>query len=59
MTTLWCIPSYWGLMWGFSFNWIGLINKASGTLAMIVHAPLQQKLKTAEGQQGTCLHARF
>lgn len=39
-----------GLVW---------INKASGTLAMIVHAPLQQKLKTAEGQQGTCLHARF
>lgn len=24
----------------FSFNWIGLINKASNTLAMIVHAPL-------------------
>lgn len=27
----------------FSFNWIGLINKASNTLAMIVHAPLQDR----------------
>ncbi|HGB7238105.1 TPA: phage tail protein [Salmonella enterica subsp. enterica serovar Java] len=44
---------------GFSFNWIGLLNKASGTLAMIVHAPLQQKLKTAEGQQGNVLTRSF
>lgn len=43
----------------FSFNWIGLINKASGTLAMIVHAPVQQKLKTAEGQQGNVLTRSF
>lgn len=43
----------------FSFNWIGLLNKASGTLAMIVHAPLQQKLKTAEGQQGNVLTCSF
>ncbi|EEK2863811.1 phage tail protein [Salmonella enterica] len=43
----------------FSFNWIGLINKASGTLVMIVHAPLQQKLKTAEGQQGNVLTRSF
>ncbi|ALN33851.1 phage tail protein [Salmonella enterica] len=43
----------------FSFNWIGLINKASGTLAMIVHASLQQKLKTAEGQQGNVLTRSF
>ncbi|EBB6844036.1 phage tail protein, partial [Salmonella enterica] len=43
----------------FSFNWIGLVNKASGTLAMIVHAPLQQKLKTAEGQQGNVLTRSF
>ncbi|ECM7644127.1 phage tail protein [Salmonella enterica subsp. enterica serovar Typhimurium] len=43
----------------FSFNWIGLINKASGTLAMIVHAPLQQKLKTAEGKQGNVLTRSF
>ncbi|HAZ4830279.1 TPA: phage tail protein [Citrobacter freundii] len=43
----------------FSFNWIGLLNNASGTLAMIVHAPLQQKLKTAEGQQGNVLTRSF
>lgn len=43
----------------FSFNWIGLINKSSGMLAMIVHAPLQQKLKTAEGQQGNVLTRSF
>ncbi|EBH8223535.1 phage tail protein [Salmonella enterica subsp. enterica serovar Newport] len=43
----------------FSFNWIGLLHKASGTLAMIVHAPLQQKLKTAEGQQGNVLTRSF
>ncbi|MEX6369634.1 phage tail protein [Providencia huaxiensis] len=23
----------------FDFNWIGLLNKASGTVAMITHAP--------------------
>lgn len=43
----------------FSFNWIGLLNKVSGTLAMIVHAPLQQKLKTAEGKQGNVLTRSF
>ncbi|EKA3960988.1 phage tail protein, partial [Salmonella enterica] len=43
----------------FSFNWIGLLSKASGTLAMIVHAPVQQKLKTAEGQQGNVLTRSF
>ncbi|WP_241213682.1 phage tail protein [Enterobacter ludwigii] len=43
----------------FSFNWIGLINKASNTLAMIVHAPLQQKLKTKDGQQGNVLTRSF
>ena len=43
----------------FVFNWIGLLNKASGTLAMIVHAPEQQKLKTAEGQQGNVLTRSF
>lgn len=36
-----------------------MLNKASGTLAMIVHAPLQQKLKTAEGQQGNVLTRSF
>ncbi|EGT5713237.1 hypothetical protein AGJ35_19550 [Cronobacter dublinensis subsp. dublinensis] len=43
----------------FSFNWIGLMNKASGTLAMIVHAPVQQKLKTKLGQQGNVLTRSF
>ncbi|WP_249421818.1 tail fiber protein [Enterobacter sp. RHBSTW-00901] len=43
----------------FSFNWIGLTNKASNTLAMIVHAPLQQKLKTKDGQQGNVLTRSF
>ncbi|EAB8055727.1 phage tail protein [Salmonella enterica subsp. enterica serovar Agona] len=43
----------------FAFNWIGLTNKATGTLAMIVHAPEQQKLKTKEGQQGNVLTRSF
>ncbi|MEA3725901.1 phage tail protein [Enterobacter cloacae] len=43
----------------FEFNWIGLINRASGTLAMIVHAPTQQKIKTAAGQQGNVLTRSF
>lgn len=43
----------------FSFNWIGLVNKASGVLAMIVHAPVQQKLKTRDGQQGNVLTRSF
>ncbi|MHB9326614.1 phage tail protein [Phytobacter ursingii] len=43
----------------FDFNWIGLINKASGTLAMVVHAPVQQKLKTRAGQQGNVLTRSF
>lgn len=43
----------------FSFNWVGLMNKASNTLAMIVHAPVQQKLKTKDGQQGNVLTRSF
>ncbi|MGO3012644.1 MAG: phage tail-collar fiber domain-containing protein [Hafnia alvei] len=43
----------------FSFNWVGLINKATGTLAMIVHAPLQSKIKNAEGKQGNVLTRSF
>lgn len=39
----------------FNFNWIGLANKASGTLAMIIHAPTQSKIKNASGQQGNVL----
>nr|WP_320731673.1 phage tail protein [Enterobacter roggenkampii] len=43
----------------FDFNWVGLINKASNTVAMIVHAPLQKKIKTASGQQGNVLTRSF
>lgn len=43
----------------FSFNWIGLINKATGKLAMVVHAPLQSKVKNASGQQGNVLTRSF
>lgn len=43
----------------FAFNWIGLVNRASNTLAMVVHAPEQQKLKTAAGQQGNVLTRSF
>lgn len=43
----------------FSFNWVGLINKATGTVAMVVHAPLQQKIKNAAGQQGNVLTRSF
>lgn len=39
----------------FDFNWIGLTNKATGTLAMIIHAPAQSKVKNASGQQGNVL----
>ncbi|MEY0150111.1 phage tail protein, partial [Providencia rettgeri] len=43
----------------FDFNWIGLLNKESGTVAMITHAPLQKKLKTQSGQQGNVLIRSF
>ncbi|MBI6182396.1 phage tail protein, partial [Serratia proteamaculans] len=43
----------------FDFNWIGLVNKASGTVAMIVHAPMQRKLKTEDGQQGNAINRSF
>lgn len=39
----------------FNFNWIGLANKKTGTLAMIIHAPTQSKIKNASGQQGNVL----
>ncbi|OAT26532.1 putative tail fiber protein [Buttiauxella ferragutiae ATCC 51602] len=39
----------------FDFNWIGLVNKATGTLAMIIHAPTQRKIKNDGGQQGNVL----
>ncbi|WP_196298446.1 phage tail protein, partial [Enterobacter ludwigii] len=43
----------------FDFNWIGLVNKASGVLAMIVHTPVQRKLKTEDGQQGNAINRSF
>ncbi|WFQ78520.1 phage tail protein [Xenorhabdus sp. SF857] len=43
----------------FEFNWIGLINKASGVIGMITHAPIQKKIKTANGLQGNVLTRSF
>lgn len=43
----------------FEFNWVGLINKATGALAMIVHATLQSKIKNADGKQGNVLTRSF
>ncbi len=39
----------------FDFNWIGLVNKATGTLGMIIHTPTQSKIKNESGQQGNVL----
>lgn len=43
----------------FEFNWVGLLNKASGVVAMIVHAPSQKKIRTQSGQQGNVLTRSF
>ncbi|MGJ0626695.1 phage tail-collar fiber domain-containing protein [Xenorhabdus bovienii] len=43
----------------FDFNWIGLINKISGVIGMITHAPTQKKIKTANGLQGNVLTRSF
>ncbi|QTL40272.1 phage tail protein [Xenorhabdus budapestensis] len=43
----------------FDFNWIGLMNKASGVIGMITHAPTQKKIKTANGLQGNVLTRSF
>lgn len=43
----------------FSFNWVGLRDKANNTLAMIVHAPVQQKVKNNAGTQGNVLTRSF
>ena len=43
----------------FDFNWVGLVNKASNTLAMIVHAPAQNKVANAAGVQGNVLTRSF
>ncbi|EAO0747776.1 hypothetical protein I9G50_001534 [Salmonella enterica] len=39
----------------FSFNWIGLINSESGTLAMVSVMETQHKVRTANGIQGNVL----
>lgn len=43
----------------FEFNWVGLVNKTSGVVAMIVHAPSQKKITTASGKQGNVLTRSF
>ncbi|MBC8946369.1 phage tail protein [Xenorhabdus indica] len=43
----------------FDFNWIGLINEASGVIGMITHAPTQKKIRTANGLQGNVLTRSF
>ncbi|PVZ87901.1 hypothetical protein C9426_09890 [Serratia sp. S1B] len=43
----------------FDFNWIGLVNQATGTVAMIVHAPTQSKVANEDGQQGNVLTRSF
>ncbi|PHM64215.1 hypothetical protein Xsto_03238 [Xenorhabdus stockiae] len=43
----------------FDFNWIGLMNKASGVIGMITHAPTQKKIRTANGLQGNVLTRSF
>ncbi|MEY0514453.1 phage tail protein [Providencia manganoxydans] len=43
----------------FEFNWIGLLNKASNSVAMITHSPTQKKLRTQGGQQGNVLTRSF
>ncbi|NTY87777.1 hypothetical protein FCH33_13395 [Serratia fonticola] len=39
----------------WAYNWVGLIDSASGTVLMIVHLAEQQKIKTENGQQGNSL----
>ncbi|MBI6183823.1 phage tail protein, partial [Serratia proteamaculans] len=43
----------------FDFNWIGLVNKATNTVAMIVHAPMQRKVANRAGQQGNAITRSF
>ncbi|WP_220755871.1 phage tail-collar fiber domain-containing protein [Citrobacter braakii] len=43
----------------FDFNWVGLVNKTSNVLAMIVHAPVQSKVANAAGVQGNVLTRSF
>jgi len=39
----------------WNYNWVGLVDSASGTVLMIVHLAEQQKIKTENGQQGNSL----
>lgn len=39
----------------WSYNWVGIVDSATGTVLMIVHCDEQQKIKTAGGQQGNSL----
>ncbi|EIE5007041.1 phage tail protein [Salmonella enterica] len=39
----------------FDFNWMGLINSESGTLAMVTYLDPQRKIRTASGVQGNVL----
>ncbi|MBO1107906.1 phage tail protein [Plesiomonas shigelloides] len=43
----------------FDFNWLGLRNKETGLLGMVVHVPTQRKIATAAGQQGNALTRSF
>uniref|UniRef100_UPI001592AE17 phage tail-collar fiber domain-containing protein n=1 Tax=Edwardsiella tarda TaxID=636 RepID=UPI001592AE17 len=43
----------------FDFNWLGLVNKATGLLAMVVHVPTQRKIANTAGQQGNALTRSF
>lgn len=36
----------------WAYNWVGLVDSATGTVLMIVHLAEQQKIKTENGQQG-------
>ncbi|ELN2578700.1 phage tail protein [Enterobacter kobei] len=43
----------------FTFNWVGLINKSSGMLAMVTHIPPQEKYANVDGNQGNALTRSF
>jgi len=43
----------------FDFNWLGLLHEESGTLCMVVYAPVQSKVASAEGVQGNSITRTF
>lgn len=43
----------------FAFNWIGLICKKTGLLAMVTTVPLQEKVKTTATEQGNAFTRSF